>query len=852
LAKRLCQAAIGALIDWRKAGYDLARDATGEAFDRLFPDRRSKEQRLLDAALSDFETNDLGDDAASHLAAVASDLLLWHGLSIAEIANNAEPDVPRWADRAMQAVCVRGVRPSTMPGLAPSGPRTPDGNPLVEIDQGLEQRLKSLVARVYRQLLANLDPDLQVAFFGRLILDVGEIKAVVEETSGNVRQIREDVSRLVRPPDSSPPFSVPPPVLDFIGYEKEIEQVCSALANGSAAISAVQGIGGVGKTELARKVAALVREEFRDGQILVDMLGTTQPRDARDAMTDVLVALGEQDIRPDTLAGQYQSRLAGKRLLILLDNVASRAGLGELVPPAPAALLVTSRTRLALPGVVPVELEKLSREAAKTLLARMVPALDDAVLDELARLCADLPLTLRVAGSYLQEIGYPAPAYVAELKERRLARLARSADAVEDAELNPEIVLGHSYDRLAGADPNLARAFAQLGVFPDDFDLAGAAAVFGTDEGAAREFLTQLRRRSLVQQPEDRERWRLHDLLRELAEARAEPAEREAAAERYQAHFLALLAWCAEEVFNRRQKVNQALDRFETEHPNMIAAVGRAGEEKDFAAAAAAHAHLGLLAGEIGRREEAPAATEEAVGLYRRLAEARPDAFLHDLAGSLNNLGGDLDAVGRREDALAATEEAVGLYRRLAEARPDASLPGLATSLDNLGIRLSAVGRREDALAATEEAVAIRRSLAEARPDAFLPDLAMSLNNLGIRLSAVGRREDALAATEEAVGLDRRLAEARPDAFLPGLALALAVRANCLEGLERMTEALSSDVEAIEALQPAFLRHPRAVVHWMRPMCGRYADRCKKLGIEPNTGLLGPIEAVLRELDGAD
>ncbi len=82
--------------------------------------------------------------------------------------------------------------------------------------------------------------------------------------------------------------------------------------------------------------------------------------------------------------------------------------------------------------------------------------------------------------------------------------------------------------------------------------------------------------------------------------------------------------------------------------------------------------------------------------------------------------------------------------------------------------------------------------------------------------------------------------------------MSLAVQANCLEGLERLAEALASNVEAIEALRPTFLRHPRAVVHWMGPMCQQYVELCQKLGVEPDAALLGPIEAVLRELDVAD
>ncbi|HEY8138878.1 MAG TPA: tetratricopeptide repeat protein, partial [Methylocystis sp.] len=108
--------------------------------------------------------------------------------------------------------------------------------------------------------------------------------------------------------------------------------------------------------------------------------------------------------------------------------------------------------------------------------------------------------------------------------------------------------------------------------------------------------------------------------------------------------------------------------------------------------------NLGVTLGNLGRREEALDAAREAVDIRRRLAAARPDAFLPDLAGSLNNLGGRLGDLGRREEALEAAREAVEIYRRLAAARPDAFLPEFASSLNNLGNRLSEIGRREEAL----------------------------------------------------------------------------------------------------------------------------------------------------------
>jgi tetratricopeptide (TPR) repeat protein len=101
------------------------------------------------------------------------------------------------------------------------------------------------------------------------------------------------------------------------------------------------------------------------------------------------------------------------------------------------------------------------------------------------------------------------------------------------------------------------------------------------------------------------------------------------------------------------------------------------------------------------------------------------------LAAPVGTLGNRLFDLGRGEEALAATKEAVDIYRGLADTRPDAFLPAFATSLNNLGAMLSILGRDEEALAASQEAVEICRGLVRTRPDEFLPDLARSLTNLG-------------------------------------------------------------------------------------------------------------------------
>jgi len=151
----------------------------------------------------------------------------------------------------------------------------------------------------------------------------------------------------------------------------------------------------------------------------------------------------------------------------------------------------------------------------------------------------------------------------------------------------------------------------------------------------------------------------------------------------------------------------------------------------DPSARARLYANLGYRMALAGQREEALAATTEAVDVYRRLVGVNSAAFEPHLALVLSNLGDRLSGLGRREEALAATTEAVDVYRRLVGVNPAAFEPELARALNNLSVDLSGLGRREEALAATTEAVDVYRRLVEVNPAAFAPDLAKMLNNLG-------------------------------------------------------------------------------------------------------------------------
>ncbi len=166
---------------------------------------------------------------------------------------------------------------------------------------------------------------------------------------------------------------------------------------------------------------------------------------------------------------------------------------------------------------------------------------------------------------------------------------------------------------------------------------------------------------------------------------------------------------------------------------------------------------------------------------------------------SLNNLGNRLSDLGRREEALAATEEAVDIYRQLAAARPDAFLPDLAMCAEQpRQPALATLGRREEALAADEEAVDIRRRARRRRPDAFLPDLATSLGALSQVLAGLDRAAEAAEAAGEGLTMVAPLVERHSAAFGE---LARALRAELIEHSE--AAAIAPDMALLERVARA-------------------------------------------------
>ena len=341
----------------------------------------------------------------------------------------------------------------------------------------------------------------------------------------------------------------------FTGREREVAELVRLAGqaqlgqdSGAAVICALDGMAGAGKTALAVHVGHLVRDQFPDGQLFIDLHGYTQgmaPRDPADALATALQALGIAPHLvppgPDDRATVYRDRLAGTRTLILLDNAADEAQVRPLLPASGRCLvLVTSRKRFkGLDDAQVLPLDVLPDADATALFRKVaglgrVPA-NDALLDQVVALCGRLPLALRIAAALIRAG-----------RARNLQRLAdrlgtRRPDAALEGFTDGDRNLTAAFDlslRPLPADPQ--RLFRYLGLLPTpDIDAQATAALLDTDPGRAERLLQDLVDHNLLAEPAPG-RYRIRELIRHHARALAarEPFVRRAAAmERLRDHY---------------------------------------------------------------------------------------------------------------------------------------------------------------------------------------------------------------------------------------------------------------------------------------------------------------------------
>ncbi|MFE4871481.1 BTAD domain-containing putative transcriptional regulator [Streptomyces sp. NPDC056682] len=350
------------------------------------------------------------------------------------------------------------------------------------------------------------------------------------------------------------PAQLPASVPDFTGRASFVRELTSRLAQAETtvmAVSALAGIGGVGKTTLAVHVAHAARPHFPDGQLYVDLQGAgARAAEAETVLGAFLRALGTADSAiPDSMeerAALFRSTLDGRRVLVLLDNARDAAQIRPLLPgTAGCAALVTSRIRMVdLVGAHLVDLDVMSPDEALQLFTRIVGeervcAEREAALDVVAA-CGFLPLAIRIAASRLAS----RRTWTVSVLAAKLADERRRLDELQAGDLAVKATFELGYGQL---EPAQARAFRLLGL-PDgpDISLAAAAAVLDLPLQETEDLLESLVDTSLLESAAPG-RYRYHDLVRLYARSCAErdeqpPVERELAMSRLLDFYLATAA----------------------------------------------------------------------------------------------------------------------------------------------------------------------------------------------------------------------------------------------------------------------------------------------------------------------
>ncbi|KAA2255901.1 tetratricopeptide repeat protein [Solihabitans fulvus] len=611
------------------------------------------------------------------------------------------------------------------------------------------------------------------------------------------------------------PRMLPADVPAFTGRHEEVAQLLgfAAEAVSAAVVCAIDGTAGVGKTALALHTAHRVAEDFPDGQLHADLRGHTEdrvPLAAGSVLESFLRALGvpPDDIpaATDDRAALYRSTLAGRRMVVVLDNAASEAQVRPLLPGgAGCFVLVTSRR--ALSGLdttgrmlLPVLPDDDATALLTTILGGQRIASAPEAAGDLVRLCAGLALALRIVAAKLStDPGLELSALAWRLADEnsRLGELAAGDRAVRAAFML-------SYRDLPEAQ---ARFFRRLALHPGvDFDAAAAAVLADVEWAQGGALLEQLVDARLVEHYYATYH-RLHDLVRLFAlelVAQDPAAERSASQVRIVDHYLTVVSTAdamMRGMAGDETSQSSALVYLDKERGNVVAAV--------------------RLAADIGYHEGAwRCAFTLSEYLERRrylgdllavqqlaLGSARAAGDLPAQGTALQLLTHTYEMLGRFDEATDAGTQGVEVSRRLGD------LAGQGSTLSNIGLAHQESGRYDEAVRHYQRALEL---LGRADDTA---NIGHTLNNLGTTYRALGEHAKAVDHHRRAVEALREVGDSL------GVARTLSNLGGDLVAGGEPEAAQGCLVEALLALRAAGDRHCEAATLFMLGESHRMLDR---------------------------
>jgi DNA-binding SARP family transcriptional activator/tetratricopeptide (TPR) repeat protein len=558
------------------------------------------------------------------------------------------------------------------------------------------------------------------------------------------------------------PHQLPRDLPTFVSRQRELASLAALLEAGTNPVVVVHGGPGVGKSALATRAAHLAASRYPDGQLHVSLQGSTSevaPLSAGEALRQLLRSMGiaGTDLPDNTgeAAAMLRTVVAGRRLLVVLDNAANAAQVRPLL--AGCAVLVTSRTRLvALEGAAHLHVGPLSPDAACAMLGRLVPDVRPAAEPEatrrLAQLCDYLPLGLHVAAARLNARSSWA---VRDLVDRLADERHRLTElAAGDIAVRSNLAVSHTalHDSDNPTDQRAARALCVFGLLPiTDVDLDLAAAVLGTTPTETDQTIERLLDGHLVEEAPPG-RFHMHDLTRLFAHEQSAstipPNEQHAVLIRLLSYYLATTSRANMLVYRHRAHHpaaevtaspkplaghEEALRWLDEQRRNMIATARQAWrgpvEHLRLGVDLALALHWYLQSG----ANDLPDTTtflREVVTAAERLGDRRSRAYAHgNLAGNLKHMGRLEEARTHRSTELALCQE---INDRFGEQR----------ALGNLGHTYLSLRRPEQAIPYLQRQLEVARDIDAPIGQAF------ALVNLGKAHHQLGRSADAITIVE--------------------------------------------------------------------------------------------------------
>lgn len=636
--------------------------------------------------------------------------------------------------------------------------------------------------------------------------------------------------------------SLPRDIGAFTGREAEIREITHSIARftgegKSLPIVALNGMAGVGKTALAIHVGHRLAGKFPDGRLFIDLHAHTagqRPVDPGEALASLLATTGleprQLPLGLDDRAAMWRDRVQNKKILLILDNVASTDQIKLLLPASPECLtLITSRRRLSALGAFPLELDVLNANQATDMFTRIVPR-SFQELDQVSQLveqCGYLPLAVGLLAGVLNN--RPSMKVHHLVEDLNDAENRLTVIRAENQELTAAFDL--SYLHQPTTQKHLFRCLGlHLGV---EFDVYAAAALANLSLDEIGRRLQGLYGDHLIEEPTFG-RYRMHDLVRDYARALAnDPAnDREQTIVRLLDYYegavrLAArhvgrdsrtsassvsdsdqsiilpdfsnrkeaLAWarieranllsCIEYAMRRDQKgrtiglvsamasflrIDGPWDHAATLH-RTAARIARDLHNQE--GEANALRNLGLVQWLAGDYRPAIEVLELSQSIYRDLGEQVSEALI------LNDLGGVKEASGDYVGAADSLEQALAIHRRLD------NKPGEANALGRLGTVCWLTGNYLGAANALRKALGLFRSLGDRHGEADV------LNDLGVVGYLRGDYCEARQMLKKALRLFRELGTRHGEAnALTDLAVVHCHIGNYREAADLLTNAL--------------------------------------------------------------